>query len=100
MEDQVISIDSSQGREYDLVFVSTVRTKSGSFLSEYNRMNVAITRAKHGLVIVGNKATLSNDQNWAKLLTTHSENVVDGLLGAQAWVQEQRIHFAKDVMGE
>ena len=54
MEKQVISIDSSQGREFDIVFVSMVRTKPGNFIKEYNRINVAITRAKHALVIIGN----------------------------------------------
>ena len=63
-------------------------------------MNVAITRAKHGLVIVGNAATLTKDQIWANLLQTHSANVVDGLLGAQAWIQAQRINFSKNVLGK
>ena len=65
MDEQVLSIDSSQGREYDIVLVSTVRTQKGAFMSEYNRINVAITRAKHGLVIVGNKDILTRDQMWA-----------------------------------
>ena len=59
VDDQVLSIDSSQGREFDLVFVSMVRTRPGSFIQEYNRINVGITRAKHGLVIIGNSNALS-----------------------------------------
>ena len=59
MEEQVLSIDSSQGREYDIVILSTVRTTPNKFMTDYNRINVAITRAKHGLVIVGNKDLLS-----------------------------------------
>ena len=54
-DDQVLSIDSSQGREFDIVFVSMVRSKPGNFIKEYNRINVALTRAKHGLVVIGNK---------------------------------------------
>ena len=61
MEEQVISIDSSQGREFDIVFISMVRTKPGKFIKEYNRINVAITRAKHGLVIVGDARNLAKD---------------------------------------
>ena len=76
MQDQVISIDSSQGREFDIVFISTVRTSPGAFMSEYERINVAITRAKHGLVIVGNSQALRKDHKWAKLLTIHSAHVV------------------------
>ena len=61
MQEHVISIDSSQGREYDVVFVTMVRTKPGNFIQEYNRINVAITRAKHGLVIIGNAKNLEKD---------------------------------------
>jgi len=77
----VISIDSSQGREFDIVFVSMVRTNPGAFIQEYNRINVAITRAKHGLVIVGNARNLLRDQKWASLLHTFKDNIVDGIAG-------------------
>ena len=71
MQDQVISIDSSQGREFDIVFVSMVRTTPGNFIQEYNRINVAITRARHGLVIIGNANNLSRDPKWNRLLHEH-----------------------------
>ena len=90
MDQQVISVDSSQGREYDVVLISTVRTKGGVFLSEYNRINVAITRAKHGLVIIGNAKALSKDKKWAHLLEMHKENVVVGLEGARRWIEYQK----------
>jgi superfamily I DNA and/or RNA helicase len=32
---QVLSVDQSQGREYELVFISTVRTSPGRFISDY-----------------------------------------------------------------
>ena len=78
IEDQVLSIDSSQGREFDLVFVSMVRTSSGSFVQEQNRINVGITRARHGLVIVGNASILKREANWKRLLTEKAANVVQG----------------------
>ena len=87
MEEQVLSIDSSQGREYDIVILSTVRTTPNKFMTDYNRINVAITRAKHGLVIVGNKNLLLQDKMWATLLETHKESVVDGLLEALRWIE-------------
>ena len=69
LDEHVLSIDSSQGREFDIVFVSMVRTRSGTFIKEQNRINVGITRAKHGLVIIGNAKALMKDENWANLLT-------------------------------
>lgn len=38
------------------------------FLNDYRRMNVAITRAKHFLWIVGNSKTLENNENWDHLV--------------------------------
>ena len=99
MHEQVISIDSSQGREFDIVFVSMVRTRPGSFIKEFNRINVAITRAKHGLVIIGNAANLSKDPKWARLLQEHEANVVDGVVGAEQWMNAQKVAFLRDILG-
>jgi superfamily I DNA and/or RNA helicase len=38
------------------------------FLSDERRMNVAITRAKFVLVIIGNSNTLAYDSNWSNLI--------------------------------
>ena len=56
------TIDSFQGQERDVVYISMTRTNAeGSigFLSDIRRMNVAMTRAKRKLVVVGDSATLS-----------------------------------------
>ena len=53
---EIHTIDSFQGRESDVVFMCTVRCgKSVGFWEEDRRLNVAITRAKHILRIVGSK---------------------------------------------
>ena len=98
-EDQVLSIDSSQGREFELVFVSMVRTSPGSFIKEYNRINVGITRAQHGLVIVGNARILMREPKWKKLLTKNRNNIVQGLEGAKDWVSRglQAAYYPKSV---
>lgn len=50
----VATVDSSQGCEADIVIISLVRTLSSGFLKDDRRMNVALTRARHQLVCVGN----------------------------------------------
>ena len=58
----VNTIDSFQGQERDIVYISMTRSNNeGSigFLSDIRRMNVAMTRARKKLVVVGDSATLS-----------------------------------------
>ncbi|MEZ4776102.1 MAG: AAA domain-containing protein [Bacteroidia bacterium] len=47
------TVDKFQGHEADLVFVSMVQTTRDGFMDNPNRLNVAITRAKFQLVIIG-----------------------------------------------
>lgn len=56
------TIDSFQGQERDIVYISLTRSNPDSrigFLSDIRRMNVAMTRARKKLVIIGDSATLS-----------------------------------------
>lgn len=56
------TIDSFQGQERDIVYISMTRSNPDSrigFLSDIRRMNVAMTRARKKLVIIGDSATLS-----------------------------------------
>jgi superfamily I DNA and/or RNA helicase len=59
----VNTIDSFQGQERDIVYISMTRSNPEGeigFLSDIRRMNVAMTRARKKLVIIGDSATLSN----------------------------------------
>jgi superfamily I DNA and/or RNA helicase len=47
------TVDKFQGQEADVVFLSMVQTNRDGFLDNPNRLNVAITRAKFQLVIIG-----------------------------------------------
>ncbi len=58
----VNTIDSFQGQERDIVYISMTRSNtegSVGFLSDVRRMNVAMTRARKKLVVIGDSATLS-----------------------------------------
>ncbi|KAF7010307.1 hypothetical protein CFC21_024728 [Triticum aestivum] len=69
---KVKSVDGFQGAEEDIIIISTVRSnKAGSvgFLTNMQRTNVALTRAKHCLWIVGNGTTLSNSKSvWQNIV--------------------------------
>ncbi|XP_047266175.1 helicase SEN1 isoform X3 [Capsicum annuum] len=79
------TVDGFQGREVDIVILSTVRafeacsnaTQVNSsrigFVADVRRMNVALTRAKLSLWIMGNTRTLRTNQNWAALVKDAKE---------------------------
>jgi len=56
---QVNTVDQFQGRECSVIIVSLVRTGevSGEFVKDYRRINVAFSRAKNLLVIVGSRSS-------------------------------------------
>lgn len=58
------TIDGFQGQERDVVYISLVRSNGKGeigFLKDYRRMNVAMTRARKKLIVVGDSATIGND---------------------------------------
>ena len=65
------TIDGFQGQERDVVYISLVRSNRKSeigFLTDYRRMNVAMTRAKKKLIIVGDSSTIGGDPFYADFL--------------------------------
>ncbi|OQR89300.1 NF-X1 finger and helicase domain protein [Thraustotheca clavata] len=55
------TVDNFQGNEADFVLISTVRSNeqgSTGFLKVFNRVNVMLSRARHGMVILGSSSTL------------------------------------------
>lgn len=66
----VNTVDAFQGQERDVMLVSLVRANEEGqigFLSDYRRMNVAITRARYKLIILGSVGTLSHHKFYKAL---------------------------------
>ncbi|XP_074562673.1 helicase sen1-like, partial [Curcuma longa] len=69
---KVSTVDGFQGSEEDVIILSTVRSNADcsiGFVSNPNRTNVALTRARYCLWILGNEPTLSSSRSiWAKIV--------------------------------
>uniref|UniRef100_A0A0E0ILQ4 Uncharacterized protein n=1 Tax=Oryza nivara TaxID=4536 RepID=A0A0E0ILQ4_ORYNI len=85
-EMEINTVDGFQGREVDILVLSTVRASNSSdsrhhtgeargigFVADVRRMNVALTRARFSLWIVGNAKTLQTNSHWASLLQNAKE---------------------------
>jgi superfamily I DNA and/or RNA helicase len=69
---EIDSVDGFQGREKEAVVFSMVRSNPEGevgFLADVRRTNVALTRARRGLIVVGDSATLANHPFYQRLLT-------------------------------
>lgn len=68
---KVSTIDSFQGQEMPVIIVSLVRSNPEGnigFLKDYRRMNVALTRAKEQLVVIGDSTTIGLDKFYDRFL--------------------------------
>jgi ATP-dependent RNA/DNA helicase IGHMBP2 len=68
---EIGTVDGFQGREKEAIVVDLVRSNEDGeigFLRDVRRMNVALTRAKRFLLVVGDSATLAGDRFYARFM--------------------------------
>ncbi|WRT66587.1 uncharacterized protein IL334_003546 [Kwoniella shivajii] len=79
---EIKTVDGFEGREKEVIIFSSVRCNNGGwigFLGDWRRVNVALTRARRALIMIGSKKTLSN----ARIGKTGEETLPSG--GAKVW---------------
>ncbi|EYC37484.1 hypothetical protein Y032_0787g2351 [Ancylostoma ceylanicum] len=68
----ISTVDSVQGRERDVVFLLTTKTDSDPdasvFLDAPRRMNVALTRCRHGQMVLGHRPSLARLPQWQRVI--------------------------------
>ena len=91
---EVSSIDGFQGRESDVVIFDTVRCNTHyeiGFLKDMRRMNVALTRARTAIIVIGDRDTLT--KGTADLESTR---VWKSLLGRLVAVELEMVDIVED----
>lgn len=72
LEIEIDSVDGFQGREKEAILVSLVRSNRDGeigFLEDVRRMNVALTRARRKLIVIGDSATITSHPFYQRLVT-------------------------------
>jgi ATP-dependent RNA/DNA helicase IGHMBP2 len=69
---EIDTVDGFQGREKEAILITLVRSNAISeigFLSDTRRMNVALTRARRKLIVIGDSATLATHEFYANMIS-------------------------------
>ena len=71
------TIDGFQGMERDLIIISLVRSNDDGkigFVNDPRRINVMLTRAKRGLIVIGNKNCMEKNVIWKRWINFVEKN--------------------------
>ena len=79
---KINTVDSFQGDEADIVFLSLTQRKPTPFLDNPNRINVAVTRARYLCIIVGNRGSMLQGDILKKLAEAAHPPVPNDDIGA------------------
>ena len=72
---RLATIDNFQGEQAKVIILCTVRSGNKlGFVKSPNRINVAMSRAQHGLYIVGNSSTLQPNPLWSSIISIFKQN--------------------------
>ena len=74
---EIDTVDGFQGREKEVVLITMVRSNDRGeigFLADTRRTNVALTRAKRKLIVIGDSATLGTNPFYSKMLEYFESN--------------------------
>ena len=75
---KISSVDGFQGGERDFIILSNVRSnknKQIGFLKDFRRLNVSITRAKYGMIVIGNIECLYHTNSiWRNFINYYNDN--------------------------
>merc|ERR1712174_28543 len=86
---EIASVDNFQGREKELIIFSAVRSNprgNVGFLADWRRLNVTLTRARRGLVVLGSAKTLRYDRYWQQWLEwCHGLDAVSNAPTSSSW---------------
>uniref|UniRef100_A0A8C2MRE6 5'-3' DNA helicase ZGRF1 n=1 Tax=Cricetulus griseus TaxID=10029 RepID=A0A8C2MRE6_CRIGR len=91
---QVSTVDAFQGAEKEIIILSCVRTRQVGFIDSEKRMNVALTRSRRHLLIVGSLSCLRKNRLWERVIQ-HCEGREDGLQHA-SHCEQQLDHLLRD----
>nr|XP_054773282.1 protein ZGRF1-like [Lytechinus pictus] len=90
---QISTVDAFQGGEKSIIILSCVRTQRVGFIDSDKRTNVALTRSKNHLLIVGGMKMLSDNHLWGEIIhkcQEHPGGIQDSKVFQKKWEERLR----------